>query len=516
MTTSMSTTTSTEISNEKPASSTSTCHCKSEMAPTDVSTLKLLILFLLGNCGMIFAFLLGRTWSPQIRQLLLGIDGSETVSSTSSVERDFADTFPPSHRSRKVSSISDIGDAISKDDQSNTCNNVQGTSTSNIGPRKRFHELLVHPIMLNLHPPPQSVILVLWTNKQTHALVDTMFDEMQREMSSLLDEIFKHKSVTDVYIAAEDPITLQSCHAIVSTIHMKRPISLHCTSMNKLAKDSATVDTVILPSWPQPQKDDEDEEYDDEEGFDMMQFWYDRLSSHGALATVLGTTYSLQHIVAREKILHKRWLILKYLMASFPRIIDYDIPASYYFYYDTTPSSKQQSSQIRSKFPINIAVAFKSNDGLAYWRMNEAHYSLAIQEHLTEDSLDKLDVFDSATMLQLQYPPSHSSWYYCDSYAIPNGCDFHGYDPEYPNIPLTDLYVAKSKAGEYAGRGVFTNVDIPASSNIALEATTQSIHYEWKTTGLHRAMMEQVTEYTKGKGKIVSLYAEAYGYANDP
>jgi hypothetical protein len=275
------------------------------------------------------------------------------------------------------------------------------------------------------------------------------------------------------------------------------------------------VNAVILPSWSQIDDEDDDDDDDDDDDY-LIKFWSDRLSSHGALVTVLGTTYSLQRIVAGELMVHERWYTLEYLKASFPRIIDYDIPASYYFYDDNSSTSRQQRRHVQAKFPINIGVAFKSLESMAYWRLNEAHYNMAMKEHLTEDALDDLTVFDSAVMLQLQYPPSHSSWYYCGSYKNKSDCDFHGYDPEFPNIPLSDLYVSKSKAGEHAGRGVFTSVHIPASSNIALEATTQSIHYEWKTTELHRTMMDTINEYAKGKGNIVFMYAEAYGYASDP
>jgi hypothetical protein len=533
----MSTNTSTDPSNGK-ATTTAPCESRSGKAAAYGPTIKLFILFLLGFCGMIAAFWLGRSCSPQIRQLLLGtMNGPEIIVDSSSSAADAPATeganftmqcaLPPSHRSSKVSSLNDdVGDVATNDDQPNTCANGQWTTTAkNVASRKRFHELLVHPLLLNIQPPPQSVILPLWTNKQTGVLAATMLDEIQREIASLLDEIVKHKSMKGIYIAAGDPITLQGCHAVVSTFHFKSHISLRCTSIDRLAKKPTMADAVILPSWPKTNNDfedeDEDEDDDEEEEDDYglesrIMPWFHRLSSHGALATILGTTFSLNHIVAGKGMVNERWNVLEYLNASYPRIIDYDIPASYYFYDDSSSSSRRQRCQVRSNFPINVAVAFKSLDGMAYWRMNEAHYNMAMNEHLTEDSLDDLLVFDSAAMLQLQYPPSHSSWYYCGGYKNSNDCDFHGYDPEYPNIPLTDLYVSKSKAGDNAGRGVFTKVDIPASSNIALEATTQSIHYEWKTTELHRNMVEEVEQYAQDKGKIVFLYAEAYGYASNP
>ncbi|KAL3911400.1 MAG: hypothetical protein SGARI_001664, partial [Bacillariaceae sp.] len=101
--------------------------------------------------------------------------------------------------------------------------------------------------------------------------------------------------------------------------------------------------------------------------------------------------------------------------------------------------------------------------------------------------------------------------------ALDNGeCVLPGYDPYEPNVALDDLFVSKSKAGEHAGRGVFANVDVVKGSNVALETTKDSIHYEWTTTQLQRDMMEEVDEYAEGKAKIVHVYAEAYGYESNP
>jgi hypothetical protein len=230
------TTTTADTKPRNGAGTTTACSIDDGRTSTNVTTLKLLILFFLGYFGMIVAFLLGRTWSLQVRQLLFGIDGHEMVNLiSSSVTEGSNITFqnaehPPLHRPMKAPSLIDVKEVRSNDDQPNTCVNLEGTTTI-INPRKSFHELLVHPLLLNIVPPPQSVVLVLSTNQQT-ADVDhdsTVFDERQREISSLLNEIVKHRSVTEIHLVAEDPITQHSCHTIVSTIHQKRPVSLSCT-----------------------------------------------------------------------------------------------------------------------------------------------------------------------------------------------------------------------------------------------------------------------------------------------
>jgi hypothetical protein len=260
---------------------------------------------------------------------------------------------------------------------------------------------------------------------------------------------------------------------------------------------------------------DSDEEYVETE----IHFWYRHLSPHGALITRLGTTYSIHDIQHENMAIaaEQRWEAIDELtQANFSRIIDYDISAAHYYHdsRNTHYSGHASTTPSRLRFPINMAVAFKSNTGLAYWRLNEAHYNLKQMRRLSHEAKDSMSVFDSATMLQLQFPPTHSSWFYCESYTK-NLCEFHGYDPEYPNVPLQDLYVSKSKAGENAGRGVFANVDIAPDSNVALETTTNSIHLGWTTTRLHRNMM-RVKEYATTKARIVNVYSEAYGYENDP
>jgi hypothetical protein len=461
--------------------------------------------------GMIAMFQVGRMYSPFLRTLLLHrMQGSQTPTTpdasvpASELLEDDNISDPPKRRQPLNASWVDLMDDVDEMTCRNDSATCDATSTlappspsDNSWPRKRFHEMLVHPLLLNLNPQPASVVVsMLWEEDPTS-------ENLHVEIASLLAEISRHESVEKVYIVVEGSIATTSCYTALSAIHLTRVISFQCMHIEKLERNtSVSVDAILLPTWP---KDEAmEEEYEDE-----MQFWYDRLASHGALVVILGTTYPIQHIQGRRSIIHDRWPIIDQLSSVFPRIIDYDIPASYYYQGINHPL-------LSSQFPVNLAVAFKSPDGMAQWRKNEAHYNLAMREQMTEDAVEDLVVFDSAVMIQIQHPPSHSSWYYCDGYRKASDCDFHGYDPEYPNVPLTDLYVSKSKAGENAGRGVFANVDIQPDSNIGLETTTQSIHFEWTTTELHRHMVEEVPEYEFGKARIVNVYAEAYGYASSP
>ena len=102
----------------------------------------------------------------------------------------------------------------------------------------------------------------------------------------------------------------------------------------------------------------------------------------------------------------------------------------------------------------------------------------------TNDDVDEAyttNVMDSATMMTILHPPKHSALLDCteEDILIYGTCEDHGYDPQYPNIPLTDLYVSKSEVSDHAGRGVFTNVTIPKGSNIGLETTVYSVVFDW-------------------------------------
>jgi hypothetical protein len=138
-----------------------------------------------------------------------------------------------------------------------------------------------------------------------------------------------------------------------------------------------------------------------------------------------------------------------------------------------------------------------------------------------------LQFFDSATMLSLKYPSKHSAVRFCqqnqgyleDDY-LPELCGDvtggHGYDPYTDNVPIDDLFVGKSQAGEHAGRGVYTKVDIPPNTYVGLETTVHSIIYEWTTTDLHNDLIDHVPVYSNAQGKIIYVFAEAYGYSQEP
>jgi hypothetical protein len=100
----------------------------------------------------------------------------------------------------------------------------------------------------------------------------------------------------------------------------------------------------------------------------------------------------------------------------------------------------------------------------------------------------------------------------------------HGYNPYTANVPITDLYVSRSKAGERAGRGVFTSVDIPPNTYVGLETTVYGVMYEWKSSELIEQMKNSNSNNNNNnnnmtiininhRGSILYVFGEAYGYS---
>jgi hypothetical protein len=130
-------------------------------------------------------------------------------------------------------------------------------------------------------------------------------------------------------------------------------------------------------------------------------------------------------------------------------------------------------------FPWSFFVSFKSaKSSNERWFSSETHFNVEMHKRSIRrrDGQSSFEYFDGATMLSYQRPYKPSVAVFCRQTPTPEGCyDAHGFDPEALNIPMSSLNVAKSLVGENAGRGVFTMVDVPEHSYIALEAVINRI-----------------------------------------
>lgn len=375
-------------------------------------------------------------------------------------------------------------------------------------------EWMVHSVMVTTDPPPKTIAIVVEDDDyddEAGGAPTTILTE------NLLSQALMYRSVQSVFVIVvatakggskeED----QKC----TTNWTDSPVAVEYVVLQDgsttLPFQRGDLDVaIVLPRLEVITQgngvddDGRDDSADNLGGPLSSKFWFDHLSSNGVFSTVVGRTFPLDHPASVQGQATRMDRVNELVKAGFTRIIDYDIPL-------VTPTSA------RARAPINVGVAFKADYGISRWRMNEAHYRLRLRQRLINN---QPLTFDSAIMTNLRYPPKHSALGYCSSVenTDDDDCDdVHGYDPEIPCVPLSDLFVSRSKAGENAGRGVFTNVDIPAESYISLETSVYPIYMDWTAETLHNKMLDHFEDkIPRLNGTIISVYAEAYGYTDEP
>jgi hypothetical protein len=366
-------------------------------------------------------------------------------------------------------------------DDEPTCASSSSSSTRSTSPspstdyrasrQQQIYQYMIHPALVATEEPPQAIAIVVHSSE---------------DIPLALKEIMKHTSIKNVTIVTtqegekEEEETVRECNVeiqkqIQQQQQHSQTIKFKCTSMIDLIlldheKEtpplSSSLDDVVILF---PNLDGDDQITAHANANVTIQYFHRHLSPRGVLVTYLGPTLPLSHVdtfsdVKRTEPLHaSRYETIGTLNdAKFERIVDYDIPLG--------------------RFPMNIGVAFKSHPSMAHWRLNEPLYNLLWAKRTTTDEYDtESNVFDGATMMTLLHPPKHSALSDCsdEDYDKYGTCDFHGYDPQYPNVDLGQLYVSKSGIGDNAGRGVFTNVDIVKGANIGLETTVYSVQLDW-------------------------------------
>lgn len=174
-------------------------------------------------------------------------------------------------------------------------------------------------------------------------------------------------------------------------------------------------------------------------------------------------------------------------------------------------------SHCRSDVPSNFLVSFKSFESQLRWSTSEAQTNLEMQKRSIRqrDGQSPFDYFDGATMLSYQDPDKASATVFCRQDPVPAGCQAgpYGYDPESENIPVSSLKVSKSGVGENAGRGVFSLVNIPANSYIALEAMIHPIKFRASSISLVNSLGGHSLFENFWMG-AVEVYMEGYGYSS--
>ena len=430
------------------------------------------------------------------------------------------------------------------------------TAQREIERRKHFAEFIVHPILLvsgsEEYPDDSSETLAI--------AVDLDSDTTDQGINGivlaqdLLREIALHDSITKVTIFLVSPTASKKQNGC--------PKQLQETSF-----DIPSVECFhINPQWGIQQKGYIDKEFLPDDGFDVSivlsgcdtndqetkdRFWEKELyhSTDSMVSTCAGkrrkTGRSLNAVGLYEQ--HLRIDAIEHLFdlekwgseSSYTQVVDYDVQG------------------------LTMAVGFHKNmdDGVYKWHLNEAGQNLELSWRLkggirddsdNNESPSSLRYFEAPDMTTLQFPPKASADSYCrylDDYDEMEGDEYceHGYDPEKINIPLSQVYVAKSGSGENAGRGVFTSVDLlEKGTMIGMETNVHSVFYP----PMSKALVNQVVdmkvynsydekyedddddddddddedEYLGGDSPLMStaiyrsltVYAEAYGFDDNP
>jgi hypothetical protein len=449
---------------------------------------------------------------------------------------------------------------------------LAATTTSFSHSQKAFYELLVHPVLVaSTDPPPTTVGIIIMQEEASSSGRDFngCGDQGQRIQSQhhvatmvqgLIREISLHRSVREVTLLVSDEedcesILLQTTTAMEHypspsvSRHRNDALAVDCRStFDHPSGEDILMDVAIWPycnlnDYSNDRTNDDDDPMQSSSTTSPTREWVHRhLSPTGSLVFCAGRTLPFDHPRWIESQRSRLATIRQIQDAGFVRIIDYDVPTRSMTTMTTPASASPSQEDDHTQHPHNFAVAVKSAVGIAGWRMSEAHYQLRMRKRFmpmraTDDHgetgrnafMDGLVAFDGATMLQLLFPAKHSAEAACSlwdraigdddedgPYCNPRG---HGYDPDVGNVPLDELYVSKSMAGENAGRGVFTKVDIPFETYLALETTVHAVIFEWPTVKLHEDMLEYFSAIpgeNRGipdiHGNIVSVFARAYGY----
>ena len=111
-------------------------------------------------------------------------------------------------------------------------------------------------------------------------------------------------------------------------------------------------------------------------------------------------------------------------------------------------------------------------------------------------------------MLGYRYPSKLTEVVFCRRDPQPDGCQGgHGYDLDRQNIPISSLEVKSSGVGN--NMGVFSTINIPASSYIGLEKLVHAVRVE-PATYSHVLKWEKHFA-NKYAANVIKAYLHSYG-----
>ena len=147
------------------------------------------------------------------------------------------------------------------------------------------------------------------------------------------------------------------------------------------------------------------------------------------------------------------------------------------------------------------------------WNSNPAQIDLELSRRAmkTKDGSETpFRFFDGASMMAYQYPSRMRQEIFCRDEPTPKDCmRKHGFDPERPNVPVHSFEIKESTI-PHAGRGLFTKVDIPEGSYLAIDESVHDMLVTPSTTILIRDMLR--ADGVGEKWDVLDAYMFAYGF----
>lgn len=367
--------------------------------------------------------------------------------------------------------------------------------------QSEFQEFLVQPAML-AHPNPKQIAIWATSTTLAHALVRQVrmhstvqdihvFLSHPHQQNHSDDDVVEHEENSANNIPSLPTPTCSSSETpqAFPRIHFSSQQHISNTELSTMFNHS--LDVIIV-----------------QDGMDHpTTLWSKALDQdHGIFVSSMNS----KNVATMERI---DWIQSTLVQAArFPQVTNYDW---------TTSTGKR----------YHYAIAFTKRSAYAHWHLNPADFAYRIRQRQSQSQSNQPQpsmttstlplthppqwiAFDSAAMSTLRFPTKHTELYFCR--YMPQECaDDIGVNPNVNNIPRSQLVVKRSGAGEHAGRGVYTLVDIEPYSYIDLESSSHPVRLAWKGTEILWRLMENNPLYEM-KGEVLFHYIEGYGFADEP
>jgi hypothetical protein len=149
--------------------------------------------------------------------------------------------------------------------------------------------------------------------------------------------------------------------------------------------------------------------------------------------------------------------------------------------------------------PWMYLIAMKSRESRTSWFASEAVVTLAMQQRTlpTKDGESPFYFFDASTMMTFQHPSRIVENIWCISEGR-DVCQWHGFDPEISNYPLTSFERIKTPNESLE---TYTKVSISSGSYVGLETSVHSIFVQTSTV-----MLIQMAVKALEHGSLDTLY----------